>query len=356
MPPMDPSSSSATPSRMSIIITHRGQLHTLSLPAQTTISALHEQLAELTGVPPENQKLLYARKKWTYAPDATLVDVGLKAGTKVTMLGTTAEEVGGIHKVEEERRRRERIMEERRARGTPKVRSTGPSTPSESAQYRFHRIEPSHTCPPPDTARATLTRLAADPAIQHVMRTHRLAVSLLTELAPHEAPHLLGLNENAGQAVKLRIRTDAYDGFRSYAEVRRVLCHELTHNVWGDHDDNVRALSPFSLAPAFDFCVGMCTDRLIGLVQFKAMNSQLNREVAEFDRAAREGTHTLSGPAEARAYVLGGLGAATPRAGETAEERRKRVLDATMRRLRREEEELEQSCGTAPARDAPGHT
>jgi hypothetical protein len=37
----------------------------------------------------------------------------------------------------------------------------------------------------------------------------------------------------------LRLRTDAYDGFRLYSEVRRVLCHELTHNVWGDHDDNV---------------------------------------------------------------------------------------------------------------------
>ena len=32
---------------------------------------------------------------------------------------------------------------------------------------------------------------------------------------------------------------DAYDGFRTYREVRRVLCHELTHNVWGDHDNNV---------------------------------------------------------------------------------------------------------------------
>ncbi|KAA1470177.1 WLM-domain-containing protein [Dentipellis sp. KUC8613] len=337
---MASSSSSETPG-MSIIITHRGQMHTLSLPAQTKFSALCEQLAELTNIPPENQKLLYAGKKWNHAPDATLVDVGLKAGSKVTLLGTTAEEIGGLHKVEEERRRRERIMEERRARGTPKVRSTGPSTPSASSQYRFHRIEPLAHLPAPDTARATLARLAADPAIQHVMRTHRLAVGLLTELAPHEAPHLLGLNENAGQAVKLRIRTDAYDGFRSYAEVRRVLCHELTHNVWGDHDDN-----------------------------FKAMNSQLNREVAEFERAAREGTHTLSGPgayepastnaggeleAEARAYVLGGSGAATPRAGETAEERRQRVLDATMRRLRREEEELEQSCGTAPAQNASEH-
>ena len=64
-------------------------------------------------------------------------------------------------------------------------------------------------------------------------------MGVLTELAPHEQPHLLGLNENHGQSIKLRLRTDAYDGFRLYSDVRRVLCHELTHNVWGDHDENV---------------------------------------------------------------------------------------------------------------------
>lgn len=72
------------------------------------------------------------------------------------------------------------------------------------------------------------------------MQKHKFSVGVLTELAPHEQPHLLGLNVGAGQFIKLRIRTDAYDGFRPYLEVRRVLCHELAHNVWGDHDNNVR--------------------------------------------------------------------------------------------------------------------
>ena len=71
------------------------------------------------------------------------------------------------------------------------------------------------------------------------MNSHRFSVGLLTELAPHEHPELLGLNVNGGQSIKLRIRTDRYDGFRSYRETRRVLCHELAHNVWGDHDNNV---------------------------------------------------------------------------------------------------------------------
>lgn len=79
------------------------------------------------------------------------------------------------------------------------------------------------------------------------MQKHQFSVGTLTELAPHEQPHLLGLNVNRGQAIKLRLRTDAYDGFRVYSDIRRVLCHELAHNVWGEHDNNVRLTVPFSL-------------------------------------------------------------------------------------------------------------
>lgn len=106
--------------------------------------------------------------------------------------------------------------------------------------YRFHQLTPLPHLPNPAGALALLTKLSEDPAIKHVMQKHEFSVGVLTELAPHEHPGLLGLNVNAGQAIKLRLRTDRYDGFRLYAEVRRVLCHELTHNVWGDHDNNVR--------------------------------------------------------------------------------------------------------------------
>jgi len=162
------------------------------------------------------------------------------------------------------------------------------------------------------------------------MLTHQLSVGLLTELAPHEHPELLGLNVNAGQSIKLRLRTNQYDGFRSYSEIRRVLCHELAHNVWGDHDNN-----------------------------FKELNSKLNREVLEFERRVRDGTHTLTGDgsvyepspigfeAEAQAHVLGGSGPASG-SDESVDERRRRILEATMRRLKEEEQEIENSCGTAP--------
>jgi len=131
------------------------------------------------------------------------------------------------------------------------VRSTGSgpisslsSSPFLALQYRFHDLKALPHLPNPPEALALLRKLSEDPAVKHVMQKHKFSVGLLTELAPHEHPELLGLNENAGQAIKLRLRTDRYDGFRTYSDVRRVLCHELTHNVWGDHDENVSSLSP----------------------------------------------------------------------------------------------------------------
>jgi len=118
------------------------------------------------------------------------------------------------------------------------LRSTDSSS-SSSHQYRFHRIEPLPHLPRPEMAMESLTSLSRDPAVLHIMQKHRFSVGLLTELAPHEHPGLLGLNVNNGAAIKLRIRLDTYDGFRPYLEVRRVLCHELAHNVWGEHNNDV---------------------------------------------------------------------------------------------------------------------
>ncbi|KAI0642280.1 WLM-domain-containing protein [Trametes meyenii] len=321
----------ASGGEITITVSHRGAVHPLSLLPDATLSYLQAQLEDLTSVPVHNQKLLYKGKK--AAPtDATVFDAGFKDGLKVQLIGPTAEELGGMQAVESEHQRKERILRERAQKIPAKVRSTGGSLSSDS-QYTFHQIEPLPHLPNPASARELLTRLSNDPAIRHVMRKHRFSVRVLTELAPHEQPHLLGLNVNAGMAIKLRLRTDIYDGFRTYKEVRRVLCHELTHNVWGDHDNN-----------------------------FKELNSTLNREVAEFERAQSAGTHHLTGEgfeaphsafeAEAQAYVLGDSshtlgGASSSSPDDSPEERRRKVLAATMSRLQKEEEELEQRCGTA---------
>ena len=78
------------------------------------------------------------------------------------------------------------------------------------------------------------------------MRKHKWTVPLLTEMNPiehtqsnHEGTsRTLGLNRNAGEVIELRLRTDAYDGYRDYKTIRKTLCHELAHNVHGPHDRN----------------------------------------------------------------------------------------------------------------------
>ncbi|KAJ7580162.1 hypothetical protein C8J56DRAFT_1058472 [Mycena floridula] len=86
---------------------------------------------------------------------------------------------------------------------------------------------------------------------------------------------------------------------------------------------------------------------------FKELNSQLNREVAQFERAKKEGTHYLSDPgyvyepsseleaeaAEATVHVLGGSTSSS--SSDAAEERRRRVPQAAMSRICKEEEEIE---------------
>jgi hypothetical protein len=72
----------------------------------------------------------------------------------------------------------------------------------------------------------------------------------------------------------------------------------------------------------------------------------------------RDGTHTLGddstyepshvGPETGtQAHRLGGSGP-VPASDESVEERRRRILQATLSRLEQEEQEIENSCGTLP--------
>ncbi|OBZ83710.1 hypothetical protein A0J61_08243 [Choanephora cucurbitarum] len=68
------------------------------------------------------------------------------------------------------------------------------------------------------------------------MANRRWSVGELIELTPFEAS-ILDYNRNAGQLIALRLRTDDLSGFRHYDSIRKVLLHELTHNVldWTAH-------------------------------------------------------------------------------------------------------------------------
>lgn len=112
-----------------------------------------------------------------------------------------------------------------------------PNTP-----YTFHKLVPLPFLPNPERSRELLRQLRDDRGIQAIMKKYRWSVPVLTELDPlsnttHNA-RLLGLNRNKGQVIELRLRTDNYKGWLRFKDVRQVLCHELTHNVHSEHDDN----------------------------------------------------------------------------------------------------------------------
>jgi hypothetical protein len=111
-------------SSIDLHLIHRALTYDLSLRLDDTLSVLHAHLESLTAVPSARQKLLYKGKKATHTPATTIRDAGLTNGIKVTMLGSTDQELGSMVKVENEQRRREQIMQDRASKRTVKARPT----------------------------------------------------------------------------------------------------------------------------------------------------------------------------------------------------------------------------------------
>lgn len=114
--------SSATPENISLSISFRGTTHEVSLPPDAPLTRLEALLEELTSVPPSLQKLLFRGKKVQHADNVTLVQIGLRDGIKVQMLGSTAQEISSLNATESEHQRKERILRERALRPQVKVR------------------------------------------------------------------------------------------------------------------------------------------------------------------------------------------------------------------------------------------
>jgi hypothetical protein len=203
---------------------------------EATIQDLSDLVIEDLRIPPSNQKFLITPKIGLLKPpfkDPTLRLRQLQE-KKIVLMGATAAEVEELESDISERKAR---MERRRGalKAGRKVKAEKHrdwKKVQDEARYTFHTIRPL----------AYLERLRDDAGIKASMRKHGFSVGLLTEMNPaehttHESK-TLGLNRNRGEVIELRLRTDTYDGYRDYKVIRHTLCHELAHNVWGDHDRN----------------------------------------------------------------------------------------------------------------------
>jgi hypothetical protein len=242
----------ATPD-MTLTVHHHGKPHTFTLLPDATLQDLSSTIADALNIPIENQKLLIAPKpgmqKHPFAPTPLSTLLPLTSPKfKLTLLGTPAQEIESLNAQTEETRRRL----EARAAAVAKHRARRPA-PSTSAgggihtlsstgsnTYTFHRLLPLSYLPNPSRSLEFLARLRDDPGIRAAMAKHRFSVPLLTEMDPAEHTTLesrtLGLNRNKGEVIELRLRTDAYDGYRDYRTIRKTLCHELAHCVFSEHD------------------------------------------------------------------------------------------------------------------------
>ena len=211
-----------------------------------TIQDLSDTVAEELHIPPSNQKFHITPKTGLLKPpfkDSSLPLQPLQ-DKKIVLMGATTAEVEELESDIAERRARisKRRDAQRAGRRVKASKSRDWKKVQDEARYTFHTIKPLSYLPNPEKSQRFLERLRDDAGIKSSMRKHGFSVGLLTEMNPaehttHES-RTLGLNRNRGEVIELRLRTDAYDGYRDYKVIRKTLCHELAHNVWGEHDQH----------------------------------------------------------------------------------------------------------------------
>ncbi|KAF2435777.1 WLM-domain-containing protein [Tothia fuscella] len=97
------------------------------------------------------------------------------------------------------------------------------------------------TMPNSEKALHTLRKIAS--CVKPIMRKRGWRVGELKEFYPIEEKNLLGVNQNHGAAISLRLR-QPYDKtvFLDFDRVLDTMLHELVHNVIGPHDESFQRL------------------------------------------------------------------------------------------------------------------
>ncbi len=241
---MDQGSNENDGPHMDIQINFHGKQSTVQVPQNITIAQLSSALTELLSIEPGKQKIMITPKPGILKPPFpdTLVSTVYTPKSKITLLGSTEKEISDldVNITQFRVRSQNRLAAGRAAPKATKHRDW--KKIQEESIYTFQSIRPLPYLPNPERSQRFLERLASDPGIKTAMRAHKFSVGLLTEMNPAEhttqESRTLGLNRNSGEVIELRLRTDRYDGYRNYKVIRKTLCHELAHNVFGEHDRN----------------------------------------------------------------------------------------------------------------------
>jgi len=253
----------------------------ISLPEDATIGDLHAALAMAFSLSENTSLRILVKGKALKSDDLSmpLASAGVAPGAKLMVMASRSAEIKAIADAKPERMRGFAEDDARIRTGSSGASGGASSRPTASrsaaSPHRFHGLQPLRLLPPGATPAVSATQrrleeLSSDPGILHILKTHGWAVGRLCEMPPEglvgvSDSCVMGFNKNAGQEIHLRLRTDDWQGMRTYTSVVPVLLHELTHNVHSDHGED-----------------------------FKALNSQLGREYRAF-MAAREAGRSTGG-------------------------------------------------------------
>ncbi|KAL9119723.1 MAG: hypothetical protein Q9187_003722 [Circinaria calcarea] len=318
-----------TPDSFDLIIIHHGKAHTFSFSVDATITDLTNRIYEALSIDPHVQKFLITPKvgllKTPFAdPELRLITLRNK---KIQLLAPTPAELSSLA--------RSSVQANPSARPSP-LKSAAPArqrdwrkTQDEST-YTFQTLIPLPYLPNPQRSLRFLERLRDDAGIKASMRKHKFSVGVLTEMNPaehttHES-RTLGLNRNRGEIIELRLRTDAYDGYRDYKVIRKTLCHELAHNVFGEHDRNF-----WNLTGEIEKEVEANDWRSDG-------HALSNEEFYDPNDRGVEGAHVDGGGWTGGEFVLGTAGNGDERGSGQGMNRRELMARAAEGRMKRERE------------------
>lgn len=251
---------SASSIDMAISVSFKGaplELPNAPFPTSTTVGQLQMLLRDLTGIEVAHQKLIHRGR--------TLVDPTAALGSllpsspltsqqtlKLALIGATAREIRQLEvAAQAAAKRRGRVVDDLVLLSFDAAAARRPARGGlRRRQYGFGAIEVLPGLPEQERARAILEELAQDPGVLHVMATFKWNVGALCELYPEVSSHfaeglwtrlgltsalcggthsfppvthvhrtrqgyvgvsdvcVMGLNQNKGQKILLRLRTD----------------------------------------------------------------------------------------------------------------------------------------------------
>jgi len=239
-----------------VTLQFRGTAYEVPVQSDDVSETIFDFVHEVLDFPQENCKLIFKGKTTRYEDSemVTVGEMGLAPGNKLMLLASSAADLEYVRKIKADPLVKGFAEEERDDRNRKKralAASQSAWGTKQDSEYRFGSIkaEFKYSQPPPYEAEKLLQRMATDPGIIELMTKHRFKVGVFTEMSPTEAQDrmskrgtpnmdLLGYNMNHGDMIVLKLRTDTLKGFRPYHDLINTLIHEMTHNIWGDHDAN----------------------------------------------------------------------------------------------------------------------